>query len=112
MIHKGAIDAHVHLSEISGLAYAAAAGIAALRDAGTRNGVGLRAPLPAQPRLTSAGWALTTKGGYGASFGTAVGSRQEIKAEILRLRSAGAGIIKVMASGMVSLKEPRTISPG
>jgi imidazolonepropionase-like amidohydrolase len=57
-------------------------------------------------------WALYKKGGYGALFGVAVETRSEIKRELLRLKSRGADIIKVMASGMVSLKKPGTITPG
>jgi imidazolonepropionase-like amidohydrolase len=45
-------------------------------------------------------------------MGVAVEGRAEVRAEILKLRSAGAGIIKVVASGMVSLKDPGTITPG
>ena len=108
----GAVDVHVHLRDPAGLADAAAAGIAALRDAGTKNGAGLLAASPGGPQVISAGWALARKGGYGAFFGAAIESREEIKAEIGKLRSAGAGIIKVMASGMVSLKDPGGITPG
>lgn len=108
----GAVDVHVHLRDPAGLADAAAAGIAALRDGGTKNGSGLLAASPGGPQVISAGWALARKGGYGAFFGAAIESREEIKAEIGKLRSAGAGIIKVMASGMVSLKDPGIITPG
>lgn len=108
----GAVDVHVHLRDPAGLADAAAAGIDALRDAGTKNGSGLLAASPGGPQVISAGWALARRGGYGAFFGAAIESREEIKAEIGKLRSAGAGIIKVMASGMVSLKDPGAVTPG
>jgi imidazolonepropionase-like amidohydrolase len=59
-----------------------------------------------------AGWALYKKGGYGSLFGVAVDSLEEIRGEILKLRKAGAGIIKVMASGMVGLSKPGSMTPG
>ena len=58
------------------------------------------------------GWALFSKGGYGSAFGVPVGSTDEIKSQILRLKAAGAGIIKVITSGMVSLEDPGAIAPG
>ncbi|MHB8846166.1 MAG: amidohydrolase family protein [Nitrospirota bacterium] len=110
-IPPGAVDVHVHLRDPAGLADAATAGIAALRDGGTKKGSGLLAVSPGV-QVISAGRALARKGGYGAFFGKAVEHREEIKAEIGKLKSAGAGIIKVVASGMVSLKEPGGITPG
>ena len=106
------VDAHVHLRDPAGLADALAAGVTALRDAGTKDGRGLRAASSDRPQVISAGWALVRMGGYGTVFGKAVGSHEEIKAEIRKLGSAGAGIIKVVASGMVSLKDPGAITPG
>jgi len=109
---SGFVDAHVHIRDLAGLAAIAKAGVIAVRDAGTKDGMALRAAGQNGPLVISAGWALFKRGGYGARFGIPVSSRDEIKAEIHRLRSAGAGIIKVMASGMVSLNEPGTITPG
>ena len=108
----GQIDLHVHLASASGLADAAAAGITALRDAGTRNGAGLALRTSRSPLVLSAGWALHPEGGYGGRFGVAVRSRDDVHAEILKLKQAGAGIIKVMASGMVSLSQRGVITPG
>jgi imidazolonepropionase-like amidohydrolase len=48
---------------------------------------------------------LCKKGGYGSSFGTPVESAVEAKSEIARLKQAGAGTLKIMASGIVSLRE-------
>jgi len=62
--------------------------------------------------IVYAGWALYKRGGYGSLFGVPVETPQEISSEILKLKRAGAGIIKVMASGAVSLKEPGTLTPG
>ncbi len=108
------VDAHVHLSGDAGLEDLARAGIVAVREAGTKEGTGLRpaGEFPGGPLVVSAGWALFKKGGYGSRFGIPVDTQKEISAEILKLKRAGAGIIKIMASGMVSLKGPGTITPG
>jgi imidazolonepropionase-like amidohydrolase len=60
----------------------------------------------------SSGWALYRKGGYGSAFGVAIVKTEQIPAEILRLKMAGADIIKAMASGMVSLKQPGRVTAG
>lgn len=109
------IDAHVHIKDPEGLKGVAAAGITAVRDAGSGDGAGLRVGSSNNrglPAVLSAGWALYKKGGYGARFGCAIETREDITREILKLRAAGAAIIKVMASGMVSLKELGKITPG
>ena len=110
------MDAHVHIKDAAGLAAVLAAGIGAVRDAGIREnaeaGAGCCIVPAAGPAVVSAGWALYKQGGYGSSLGVAVGSRGEVSAEIVKLVNAGAGIIKVMASGMVSLREPGRITEG
>jgi imidazolonepropionase-like amidohydrolase len=107
----GLVDAHVHLKEASGLDCAAAAGISALRDAGFRHnseqGIITRRHGPA---VVASGWALYRQGGYGAAFGVEIVKEEQIPAEILRLKMAGADIIKAMASGMVSLKHPGQVT--
>lgn len=112
----GLVDAHVHLKDTSGLACAVSAGISALRDAGFRQnvdrGIIERFPKGSGPAVVSSGWALHSRDGYGAAFGVAVSTREQIQSEILRLKSAGAGIVKVMASGMVSLKHPGQVTAG
>jgi hypothetical protein len=102
----------VHLASAAGLADAAAAGITMLRDAGTRNGAGLALRSSSSPRVLSAGWALHPEGGYGGRFGVAVRNREDIRREILKLKQAGAGLIKVMTSGLVSLSQKGAITPG
>jgi hypothetical protein len=106
------VDAHVHLRDTGGLADAKNAGVVEVRDAGTRNGTGLRMSGPDTPAVISAGWALCKRGGYGSLFGVSLDSREQIADEILKLRKAGAGIIKVIASGMVSLKRAGEITGG
>lgn len=110
---RGYVDAHVHLRDAAGLEEIAAAGVVAVRDAGSKDGAGLRTvPQSGMAAIVSAGWCLYKTGGYGSCFGVPVGSLEEIKSEIVRLKHAGAAIIKVMASGMVSLKNPGSITPG
>jgi imidazolonepropionase-like amidohydrolase len=102
------VDAHVHIKETEGIEAVLAAGVGAVRDAGTREGTGLgivRDERLNRPMVISAGRALCKKGGYGSSFGTPVESAVEAKSEIARLKQAGAGTLKIMASGIVSLRE-------
>ena len=109
------VDAHVHLKAASGLDCAVAAGISALRDAGFRLNVdrGIIEPKRGEgPAVVSSGWALYSPGGYGSAFGVAISTPGQIQSEILRLKRAGAGIIKAMASGMVSFKHPGQITAG
>lgn len=114
--NNGFVDAHVHIEDARGLEVVTAVGVAAVRDAGTRNGAGLgiigTGGRGEKPLVVSAGRALSKEGGYGSRFGTPVGTRNEIKSEINRLKKAGAGIIKIMASGIVSLRRPGSITTG
>jgi imidazolonepropionase-like amidohydrolase len=110
------VDAHVHLRNAAGLRDTAAAGVTALRDAGTKHGAGLALCTARDARTAlvciSAGWALFKQGGYGGAFGVPLATREDAKREIQKLEAAGAGTIKVMASGMVSLKTPGAITAG
>ncbi len=110
------VDTHVHIRENKGLKAIIEAGVYAVRDAGTKNaaslGLGKLGGQQGMPAIISAGWALYKKGGYGYSFGIPVEGRDEIFKEICRLKTAGADIIKVVASGMVSLKTRGAITPG
>ncbi len=107
------VDAHLHCSRLEALQSVVAAGIGAVRTAGTAPDGEAASCLHAErPRVVSSCWALFKKGGYGGRFGRAVESASELSAEVLRLKQAGADIIKVMASGMVSLKACGTVTPG
>lgn len=110
------VDAHVHIRNLEGIASIVSAGIAAVRDAGMKDrswqGPGRNVQYGNFPVILSAEWALYKKNGYGAHLGVAVDKQDEIKSEILKLWNAGAGIIKVIASGMVSLKEPGRVTSG
>ncbi len=112
----GFVDCHVHIRDTAGLEQLARAGIIAAREAGLRENAALagslRPPQAGPVVVIRAGWALYKKGGYGSPFGVAVDSREEIRTEILKLKKAGAGIIKVMASGIVDLSKPGSLTPG
>jgi len=112
MTGSGYVDAHVHLRDARGLADTNNAGVVAVRDAGSKDGAGLRITGQDRPTVVSAGWAFSKRGGYGSLFGVALDSREQIAGEILKLKDAGAGIIKVIASGLVSLKRPGDITSG
>jgi imidazolonepropionase-like amidohydrolase len=113
---SGFVDAHVHIEDARGLEAVIAAGVTAVRDAGTRSGAGLDISETklrgSHFKVVSAGRALSKQGGYGFHFGHAVTSREEITSEIERLKKDGAGIIKIMGSGIVSLKHPGKITKG
>jgi len=106
----------VHLGHADALEDLSHAGLAAVRDAGTRKGTGLRlrssSGRGASPFIVTAGRALCRRGGYGAFLGVPVASREEIAREIRKLSSDGADIIKVIASGVVSLEHPGAVTPG
>jgi len=112
MTGPGYVDAHVHVRVAGGLADAGTAGVVSVRDAGTKDGAGLRISGPDTTTMVSAGWALCKRGGYGSLFGVSLDSREQIADEIRKLKKAGAGIIKVIASGMVSLKRPGELTGG
>jgi imidazolonepropionase-like amidohydrolase len=110
------VDAHVHLTRSDALQDLARAGIVAVRDAGTKEGHGLtiqRSLVTGSTlRIVTAGRALSKRGGYGSFLGTAVETRQEIAAEILKLKAEGTDIIKIITSGVVSFEHPGTVTPG
>jgi imidazolonepropionase-like amidohydrolase len=112
----GCIDAHVHLQEACRLDAIVDAGIVAIRDAGMRSnflrGNRLIEQKCGLPLIVSARWALYKKNGYGSSLGLPVETREQFKSQIHALKQAGAGIIKIMASGIVSLKEPGMVTAG
>ena len=112
----GFVDSHVHIRTGEGIDQLSQAGIVAARDAGLRENAGaagaIRFPQPGKVAVIRAGWAMYKKGGYGSRFGVAVDGPEEIRDEILKLRKAGAGIIKLMVSGIVDLHKPGSITPG
>jgi imidazolonepropionase-like amidohydrolase len=109
----GLVDAHVHLARDGWKESAMQAGVAAVRDAGLKPVAGgARRTSGGELVLVSSCWALYKAGGYGSRFGLPLSTMGSVKTEIGKLKQAGADIIKVMASGMVSLKDPGTVTAG
>ncbi len=106
------VDAHVHIGSPGWQDAVLHAGVGAVRDAGMQPSCRQQAHRHERPRVVSSCWALYKEGGYGSRFGTAVSPRSGIGPEIARLKEAGADIIKTMASGMVSLKQPGHVTAG
>jgi imidazolonepropionase-like amidohydrolase len=106
----------VHIKDTCCLDAVIDAGVAAVRDAGMRGNAlpGMHAidRNNSLPLIISARWAVYKKGGYGSSFGLPVETPEEMKSAIHLLKNAGAGIIKIMASGIVSFKEPGRVTAG
>ena len=93
-------------------------GVFALWDMGSRDGVGLRlkkalgrqeAPVI---RLKSAGYALHKKGLYGGFLGKGVKGTKEIREAVAGIVREGGDFLKVVHSGIVSLKNPGRITSG
>jgi imidazolonepropionase-like amidohydrolase len=113
---SGRVDAHVHIHDVTAVDDIAQAGVVAVRDAGTSDGASLvfsrHRGASGLPIVVSAGRALIKKGGYGSRLGIVVDTRAEIEQAIMELVRDDADIIKVVASGAVSLKQPGTITSG
>lgn len=114
--HTPLVDAHLHLIDAKGINDLISAGIVAARDAGANKNFAQDQRRPQKgrgaPIIIWSGWALYKPGGYGSRIGIPVSGVNAIKREIRRLKAAGADIIKVIASGIVSLKQPGTITAG
>ncbi|MFF7166839.1 amidohydrolase family protein [Streptomyces sp. NPDC008086] len=123
----GLIDAHVHLVFDGGAEPLAAfnassdeqllrdmrrraeqllsSGVTTVRDLGDRNGLALRLQeeisrgVTTGPRIVSAGTPATTPGGHCHFLGGEVSGEAAIRDLVRRNLAAGAGLIKVMASG-------------
>jgi len=93
-------------------------GIFALWDMGSRDGVGLRLKkalgrLEAPPIwLKSAGYALHKKGLYGGFLGKGVEGIKEIREAVAGIFREGGDLVKVIHSGIVSLKNLGRITSG
>ncbi len=117
-------DAHMHFT-LDGLAASEEeiieiiaayrrSGIFTVMDMCHRSGVGLVAKKIAKGRLAvkTAGFALSKRGGYGAFLGRQVSGGEEIKAAIKELAGSGADFIKVINSGIVSVREDEPVTEG
>ena len=63
-------------------------------------------------KVRSAGLAIHKKGGYGGFLGKGVSGKKEIRAAIRSLTEAGADFLKILNSGIVSLREENPVSEG
>jgi imidazolonepropionase-like amidohydrolase len=93
-------------------------GIFFIREMGTAEGIGLAVKkklnreAPGSVRLEACGQALFHKGTYGNFLGVGVAGRKEIQGAVRWLAEAGADFLKIMHSGIVSLREEAPISAG
>ncbi len=89
-------------------------GIFSLKDMGHRSGIGLKTGRLAERRLTirSSGYAIYKEGGYGAFLGRAVSGAEEIIQFVREVSNAGADFLKVINSGIVSLKGEISVTAG
>jgi imidazolonepropionase-like amidohydrolase len=93
-------------------------GIFSLWDMGCRDGVGLRLKkvLGRQEdpliEVKSAGYALHKKGLYGGFLGRGVAGEKEIREMVAGIFRDGGDFVKVIHSGIVSLKNPGRITSG
>ncbi len=93
-------------------------GIVSLADMGHKSGLGLefkkisdwKFPFPL--KFQSAGSALFKKGGYGGFLGMGVLGKKEIQSAIRSLNDAGADLLKILNSGIVSFQEENPVSAG
>ncbi|MEW6661916.1 MAG: amidohydrolase family protein [Bacillota bacterium] len=126
----GLVDAHVHLAldgtpagkekwhNPSGLAemvdqnlhQSISSGILAVRDAGDRLGTGLLVKQkkievrPDIPQIVTTGPAIRRLNGYGQFLGEGIGEALEASEAITELKMAGADQVKLLASGIVSMR--------
>jgi imidazolonepropionase-like amidohydrolase len=117
-------DAHMHFTrdgraasdeEISRIIEAyRRTGIFAITDMGHRTGVGLAARKMAKGELEvkTAMSAVSRSGGYGAFLGRPVSGGQEIRKAVKEIAQSGADFIKVINSGIVSVRENSRVTEG
>jgi len=89
-------------------------GIFAVDDMGHKSAAGLEArrALAREIKVRSAGWAIFSKGTYGAFLGKGVSGREEIRRAIKKISEAGADFLKVVSSGIVSLQDGGAVTEG
>jgi hypothetical protein len=89
-------------------------GIFAVDDMGHKSAAGLEARkvLAAGMKVRSAGWAIFREGTYGGFLGKGVSGREEIKKAVKEIWKAGADFLKVVNSGIVSLRGEGAVTEG
>ncbi len=121
-------DGHIHFFQngspltvagaLDALRVCARQGIYEVWEMGSRDGVGLRLkkalcrPEAPPVRLKSAGYALHKKGLYGDFLGRGVEGTDEIREAVAGIFQEGGDFVKVVHSGIVSLKNPGRITSG
>jgi len=89
-------------------------GIFEVHDMGHKSAAGLEArrALEEKIKVRSAGWAIFRKGTYGVFLGKSVSGKEEIKKAIKEISEAGADFLKVVNSGIVSLRGEGSVTEG
>lgn len=93
-------------------------GIFSIREMGTVNGIGLAVQqrlrsLPQGPvGLEACGQALYRQGTYGSFLGLGVSGSEEIRRAVKGLAAAGADFLKIIHSGIVSLRSEGPVTAG
>ncbi|MFA5353998.1 MAG: amidohydrolase family protein [Thermodesulfovibrionales bacterium] len=90
-------------------------GITSVREMGHKTGIGLEAKKSAEGtplRIKASGIALYKKGTYGVFLGKAVEKQGQIPGMIREIAEAGADILKVVNSGIVSPRGEGMVTPG
>jgi len=117
-------DSHMHFTkegkpassdEISEIGYRCRkCGIFAVDDMGHKSAAGLEARkvLAGEMKVRSSGWAIFKKGTYGVFLGKGVSGKEEIKKAVEEISKAGADFLKVVNSGIVSLKGEGVLTEG
>ncbi|MBF0505402.1 MAG: amidohydrolase family protein [Nitrospirae bacterium] len=93
-------------------------GILSVSDMGHRSRIGLQAKAlfhsdpDAGIKIKSAGYAIYKKGTYGSFLGKGVSGSSEIREAVDEIADAGADFLKVINSGIVSVKGPGLVTEG
>ena len=117
-------DSHMHFTkegkpassdEISEIGYRCRKhGMFEVDDMGHKSAAGLdaRRVLSGEIKVRSSGWAIFRKGTYGAFLGKGVSGKEEIKRAIKEISEAGTDFLKVVNSGIVSLRGEGAVTEG
>jgi len=89
-------------------------GIFEVHDMGHKSapGLGAKKALAGEMRVRSAGWAIFRKAAYGVFLGKGASGKEEIKKTIEEISEAGADFLKVVNSGIVSLRDEGAVTEG
>lgn len=117
-------DSHMHFTkkgkaassdEITEIGYRCRKyGIFEVHDMGHKSAAGFEArrALANEIKVRSAGWAIFKKGMYGVFLGKGVSGKEEIRKAIKEISDSGADFLKVVNSGIVSLRGEGAVTEG